>query len=136
MFSTKDAASTSAPQVDGTAFVRLQGEFLMGTNAPVRNQRDGDDPVYRLTVSLFSIATTTVTNGEFAGRGSLEQTLFPWGDELTPGSTCATSGRATSQTSTPSRLGTERQPPVAEGETLTAFHRDVSDRSEPAQTCG
>ena len=49
-----------------TAFVRLEGEFLMGTRAPVRNRRDGEDPVRRITVSPFSIATTTVTNREFA----------------------------------------------------------------------
>ena len=38
----------------------------MGTRAPVRNRRDGEDPVRRITLSPFSIATTTVTNGEFA----------------------------------------------------------------------
>ena len=46
--------------------VRLEGEFLMGTRASVRNRRDGEDPVRRITVSPFSIATTTVTNAEFA----------------------------------------------------------------------
>ena len=46
--------------------VRLEGEFLMGARAPVRNRRDGEDPVRRITVSPFSIATTTVTNREFA----------------------------------------------------------------------
>ena len=64
--STKVGTSTTAPQLDGTAFVHLEGEFLMGTRAPVRNRRDGEDPVRRITVSPFSIATTTVTNGEFA----------------------------------------------------------------------
>ena len=38
----------------------------MGTRAPVRNRRDGEDPVRRITVSPFLIATTTVTNREFA----------------------------------------------------------------------
>ena len=46
-------------------FVRLEGEFLMGTRAPVRNRRDGEDPVRRITISPFSIATTAVTNWEF-----------------------------------------------------------------------
>ena len=62
----KVGASTAAPQVNGADFVRLEGEFLMGTRAPVRNRRDGEDPVRRITVSPFSIATTTVTNREFA----------------------------------------------------------------------
>lgn len=64
--STKVGTSTTAPQLDGTPFVRLEGEFLMGTKAPVRNRRDGEDPIRRITLSPFSIATTTVTNGEFA----------------------------------------------------------------------
>ena len=58
-----EAAKQGVPAND---FVRLEGEFLMGTRAPVRNRRDGEDPVRRITVSPFSIATTTVTNGEFA----------------------------------------------------------------------
>ena len=64
--STKVGTSTTASQLNGTNFVHLEGEFLMGTRAPVRNRRDGEDPVRRITVSPFSIATTTVTNGEFA----------------------------------------------------------------------
>ena len=58
--------------VPASDFVRLEGEFLMGTRARVRNRRDGEDPVRRITVSPFSIATTTVTNREFAGQGNLE----------------------------------------------------------------
>ena len=46
--------------------VRLEGEFLMGTRARERNRRDGEDPVRRITVSPFSISTTTVTNRQFA----------------------------------------------------------------------
>ena len=38
----------------------------MGTRARERNRRDGEDPVRRITVSPFSIATTTVTNRQFA----------------------------------------------------------------------
>ena len=49
-----------------TDMVRLEGEFLMGTRARERNRRDGEDPVRRITVSPFSIATTTVTNRQFA----------------------------------------------------------------------
>ena len=58
---------TAARQgVPATKFVRLEGEFFMGTRAPVRNRRDGEDPVRRITLSPFSIAATTVTNREFA----------------------------------------------------------------------
>ena len=49
-----------------TDMVRLEGEFLMGTRARERNRRDGEEPVRRITVSPFSIATTTVTNRQFA----------------------------------------------------------------------
>ncbi len=45
--------------------VRLEGEFVMGTWARVRNLRDSEDPVRKITLSPFSIATT-VTNGKFA----------------------------------------------------------------------
>ena len=38
----------------------------MGTRARERNRRDGEDPVRRITVSPFSISTTTVTNRQFA----------------------------------------------------------------------
>ena len=60
-------ASAAATQAASASdLVRLEGEFLMGTRAPVRNRRDGEDPVRRITVSPYSIATTTVTNREFA----------------------------------------------------------------------
>ena len=39
--------------VPASDFVRLEGEFLMGTRARVRNRRDGEDPVRRITVSPF-----------------------------------------------------------------------------------
>ena len=57
------AARQGVPASD---FVHLEGEFLMGTWGPVRNRRDGEDPVRGITLSPFSIATTTVTNREFA----------------------------------------------------------------------
>ena len=57
------AAGQAAPASD---FVRLEGDFLIGTRTPVRNRRAGEDPVRRITLSPFSIATTTVTNREFA----------------------------------------------------------------------
>ena len=63
----KAGVSTAARQgVPAKDFVSLEGEFLMGTRAPVRNRRDGEDPIRRITLSPFSIATTTVTNREFA----------------------------------------------------------------------
>ena len=64
--STRGGAPSAASQVDGMELVRLEGEFLMGTRARERNRRDGEDPVRRITVSPFSISTTTVTNREFA----------------------------------------------------------------------
>ena len=65
--SSRIAATAADPQGDsGNGKIRLQGEFLMGTSARMRNRRDGEDPVRRITVSPSSISTTTVTNGEFA----------------------------------------------------------------------
>lgn len=46
--------------------VLLEGEFLMGTRSRERNRRDGEGPVRRIALSPFSIATTAVTNRQFA----------------------------------------------------------------------
>jgi formylglycine-generating enzyme required for sulfatase activity len=47
--------------------VRLTGgSFTMGTDSPEAVPGDGEGPARRVVVSGFSIATTTVTNSEFA----------------------------------------------------------------------
>jgi formylglycine-generating enzyme len=45
--------------------VRLGGTFLMGTDDAAGYPADGEGPVHPVTLTPFSIATTTVTNAQF-----------------------------------------------------------------------
>ncbi|HEX3002977.1 MAG TPA: formylglycine-generating enzyme family protein [Angustibacter sp.] len=61
------AAPAGAPADALPELVRLEGgTFLMGSQDADANPGDGEGPVRPVTVAAFEIATTTVTNAQFA----------------------------------------------------------------------
>ena len=63
--------------------VTLSGEFLMGTEDIDCVAADGERPIRKAALSPFSIATTTVTNEEFARfvdatRYQTDAEVFGW----------------------------------------------------------
>jgi formylglycine-generating enzyme required for sulfatase activity len=77
------------------------GAFQMGSTGPSAYAGDGEAPVHTVELDPFAIDAYAVTNRmfcvwtgtrlptevewEYAARGGLTGSTFPWGDELEPG---------------------------------------------------